>query len=183
MDFARQLKEQSLYEYLLFMFQVEDVIRACKFDRDTLSKVAASRYGTQMGDLQEGKAWFLAMADLMEGESIQQSGHLQHVQNLVNDLFQLHLRLIKSPKEVEYQSLYYESESVLVELRRRGIEDSNVVELALVGVYGVWLLGLKGVSISTETRQAVEILTRLLALLSDNYSKIELGEKELPEIV
>ena len=181
MEYARQLKQKSLYEYLLFMYQVEDIIRACSFDRVIITKVAVDRFGSRMGDISEGTAWFLAMADLMEEERLQQIGHLQHVQNLVNDLFQLHLRLSRAPKEGEYQSLYYEAESVLVELRRKGVEEFNVVELALVGVYGVWLLGLKGVSVSTETKQAVEVLTRLLASLSEINSKIESGEKELPE--
>ena len=181
MDFARQLKQKSLFEYLLFMYQVEDVIRACRFDSETIAKVAVGRFGTLMGDQKEGLAWFQAMADLMVQEQIQQTGHLQHVQNLVDDLFQLHLRLVRAPKEADYHRTYYEVEAVLVELRRKGVEDSNVVELALVGIYGVWLLGLKGVAVSNETRQAVEVLTNFLALLSDIQSKIESGEKELPE--
>ncbi len=181
MDFARELKQKSLFEYLLFMYQVEDVIRACHFDRSAISKVALDRFGSLMGDQNQGVDWFLAMAEFMELEKIQQFGHLQHVKNLVDDMNQTHLRLVRSPKEADYQGVYYEAESVLIELRRRGGENSNVVELSLIGIYGVWLLGLKGVTVSNETRQATEILTRFLALLSDLYNQIEMGEKELPE--
>ena len=181
MDFARQLKQKSLFEYLLLMYQVEDVIRACNFDRSIISKVAIDRFGSLMGDQTEGVAWFLAMAEFMESENILQTGHLQHVKNLVNDLYQTHIRLVQSPKELEYQGVYYETESVLVELRRRSGENNNVVELSLLGIYGVWLLGLKGAAISNETRQATEVLTRFLALLSNIYTRIEMGEKELPE--
>lgn len=181
MELARNLKQSSLYEYLLLMYQVEDIIRACNFDRPTVAKVAVQQFGTHLGDSDEGIAWFLAMADMMHEERIEQKGHLQHVVNLTNDMFQLHLRLINSPDEEDYHQLYMKAGLFAEELRHKGNAEENVVSLFLTAIYGVWLLGLKGASVSEHTRQAVEVMSSLLALLSKYYAQIEAGEKELPE--
>lgn len=38
---ASRLKKTNICEYLLYMWQVEDMIRALKFDMDTIEKVRA----------------------------------------------------------------------------------------------------------------------------------------------
>jgi len=121
------------------------------------------------------------MAEMMEEEEIEERGHLQHVVNLSNDLFQLHLRLINSPDEGDYHQLYQSGALLEAELRQKGSEEDNLVSLFLAAIYGVWLLGLKKVQISDDTRQAVEQMSSLLALLSKYYAQVEAGEKELPE--
>ena len=123
----------------------------------------------------------VSMAEMMEEEEIEERGHLQHVVNLSNDLFQLHLRLINSPDEGDYHQLYQSGALLEAELRQKGSEEDNLVSLFLAAIYGVWLLGLKKVQISDDTRQAVEQMSSLLALLSKYYAQVEAGEKELPE--
>lgn len=180
MELARKLKQNSLFEYLLLMYQVEDIIRACNFDKSIITKVAEQRFGSELGDRDEGIAWFLAMSEMMQEEKIEQKYHLQHVVNLTNDLFQLHLRLVNAPSEEEYHELYVKVGAFVEELRQKGNSEENVVSIFLTAIYGVWLLDLKNVSVSNETRQAVEDITNLLALLSKYYRQIEAGEKELP---
>ena len=35
---AEKLRQENIAEYLLYMWQVEDLIRTCKFDLDTILK-------------------------------------------------------------------------------------------------------------------------------------------------
>ena len=41
---AQQKRKENIAEYLLYLWQVEDLLRACHLDIDTVDKVVISRY-------------------------------------------------------------------------------------------------------------------------------------------
>ena len=52
MIIARQKRKENIAEYLLYMWQVEDLIRANNFDMDSIRRTIVDRYD-QPDDLQE----------------------------------------------------------------------------------------------------------------------------------
>ena len=51
---AFQKKKENICEYLLYMFQIEDIIRACKLDRPTIEKLLLPKYPSELAVQAEG---------------------------------------------------------------------------------------------------------------------------------
>ena len=43
---AKQLREENIAEYLLYMWQLEDIFRACRFDIETVRQRIVDNYPT-----------------------------------------------------------------------------------------------------------------------------------------
>lgn len=117
---------------------------------------------------------------MMKSEGLRNEGHLQINRNVIIELTDLHLQLLKDPRESEYIALYYNTLPHIVALRARGA-DKQVPELetCFTALYGYMLLKIRQREISTETQAAVAQITALLRLLSLKYKTID---EENPEI-
>ena len=90
----------------------------------------------------------------------------------MQDLSELHARLLDSPRFPFYRSEYYKVLPFIVELRKRGSDTSaNEVETCLNALYGVMLLRLQQREISPDTEHAVKEISTLIGMLSDYYLK------------
>ena len=69
---AKQKRQENIAEYVLYMWQLEDMLRACNFDVDVLMR------GFNLSPLEMPKVrqWYQDMADAMKAEGIQKKGHL-----------------------------------------------------------------------------------------------------------
>lgn len=177
---SKQLKENNIAEYLLYMWQVEDLIRANGMDleriRETL--VAPSRLDAEnQAELME---WYGNLVEMMRLEGVSERGHLQINKNVIVILTDLHLQLLKSTKFPFYSAAYYKALPFIVELRTQG-ENRNLSELenCFEALYGLLLLKLQKRYISEGTLQATKAISQLLGLLSDYYKKDKAGELEL----
>ena len=177
---SKQLKENNIAEYLLYMWQVEDLIRANGMDLERIREplVAPSRLvdGNE-ADLME---WYENLVEMMRLEGVSERGHLQINKNVIVMLTDLHLQLLKSTKFPFYSAAYYKALPFIVELRTQG-ENRNLSELenCFEALYGLLLLKLQKRDISEGTLQATKAISQLLGLLSDYYKKDKAGELEL----
>ena len=107
-------------------------------------------------------------------ENVQGKGHLQINKNIIIDLTDAHLRLLKDPQESAYITTYYKTLPYIVELRAKSQEtDVPELETCFTALYGYLLLKMQKREISRETQQAVEQITKLMALLSEKYKTID----------
>lgn len=177
---SQKLKENNIAEYLLYMWQVEDMIRANGLDTERIKTtlVTPARLDAEReGQLME---WYENLVEMMRREGVAERGHLQINKNIVTLLTDLHLQLLKSTKHPFYSAAYYKALPFIVELRTQG-DNRNLPELenCFDLLYGVLLLKLQKRDISEGTQQAAAAVSRLLALLSDYYKKERAGELEL----
>ena len=177
---SKQLKESNIAEYLLYMWQVEDMIRANRMDMERISHtlVAPARLDAEReAQLVE---WYENLIEMMRMEGVSERGHLQINKNIIALLTDLHLQLLKSTKFPFYSAAYYKALPFIVELRTQG-DNRNLSELenCFEVLYGVLLLKLQKRDISEGTLQAVKAISQLLGLLSDYYKKDRAGELEL----
>lgn len=177
---SKQLKESNIAEYLLYMWQVEDMIRANDMDMERISQtlVAPARLDAEReAQLVE---WYENLIEMMRMEGVSERGHLQINKNIIALLTDLHLQLLKSTKFPFYSAAYYKALPFIVELRTQG-DNRNLSELenCFEVLYGVLLLKLQKRDISEGTLQAVKSISQLLGLLSDYYKKDRAGELEL----
>ena len=176
---AKQLKDRSVCEYLLYMWQVEDTIRAFGLDIDRIRQEYLA--GFQLTDEQkrEEVQWFDDLIRMMHEEGCQQQGHLQINRSTLSLLVDLHQQLLDSPKQPFYSVAYYKALPFIVELRAKSGKESGELETCFNCLYGVMMLRLQGREVSTDTQQAVQAISHLLALLADAYKKDKQGTLEL----
>lgn len=171
---ARQKKQENIAEYLLYMWQLEDIIRSFELDIDQIQQSLIDPVYPTDEERKEARDWYEGLILMMKSEGIQEEGHLQINKNLVMDLTDLHLRLLKDPKESVYIGVYYNTLPHIVALRTKsGGKDFSELETCFTALYGYLLLKLQKREISGETQAAVAQITGLLRLLSKKYKELE----------
>lgn len=179
---ANEKRKKNIAEYLLYMWQVEDLIRANDFDIDRIKKNVVSQYDQPEAVKEEIARWYEELIDMMRTEGVKEKGHIQLNKNVIIDLTDLHLRLLKSPKETVYGALYYQTLPYIVELRSKsGGEYLPELETCFTALYGYLLLRMQGKPVSEETQKAIKQISSFLALLADKYRQEKAGELKLEE--
>jgi hypothetical protein len=177
---AKEKRKSNIAEYILYMWQVEDIIRACKFNITIIEKNYIYNFKQPVRVLDEVKDWYVNLILMMHEEGIREKGHLSFLNTLVRDMNDLHLRLLNSRNEVKYQNLYAFAVVNLREFKSK-LPESNIsdVEACLDAMYGLLLLRLRKKTINKETEDAMSTFSRMLAYLSDKFQLFEEGKLEI----
>lgn len=179
MIIADKLKDSNQAEYLLYMWQVEDLIRAYKCDSERIANEYISRFDLTSEQRAKTIEWYSNLCEMMRSEGKFEHGHLRICMNILQNLEELHLQLIHSPKFPYYREMYYKVLPYIVELRSKqkkasddvdSQEDSELTTCFNL-LYGVMLLKLQHHNISNETALAVKDISTLVGQLSDYYLK------------
>ena len=172
MFISQQLRKKSIAEYVLYMWQVEDLIRAygCSLAR------IKNEYVSQFSDYTDEQRselvdWYGDLIRMINQEGKREKGHLQINQIVVQDVSDLHAQLLQSSKFPFYNAEYYKVLPFIVELRNRGSKDVGEIETCLNALYGTMMLRLQKKPISPETAHAVKEITTFIGMLSDYYIK------------
>lgn len=174
---ARKKRKENIAEYILYMWQVEDIIRALKLQDASISTYVRTQYQVGEPELSQTEEWYLALADQMRSQGLQETGHLPQLKMLVDDLQELSDKLLKMPSQTIYSTIYFRTLPSLIQLRdRSGDEEQGEIETAFVGVYGFLALRAKQEAISEETAQAIKQISTFLAMLADRYHAVENGQ-------
>lgn len=182
MIIANKLKNENRAEYLLYMWQVEDILRLYSCDVDRIATEYLSRFTLPANTAAEMRQWYADLCEMMRSEGKVQQGHLQICENIIIGLADLNAQLLASEKFPYYKQMYYKVLPYVVELRAKrqasasaaAPEDEfrQMFEL----LYGVMTLRLQKRPISTDTARAVQDVSALLGQLSDYYKADRAGE-------
>ena len=181
MFISKQLKQQSIAEYLIYMWQVEDLIRAYGCDLERIKASVVANYPSlteeQSNELVQ---WYEDLIEMMRREEVMERGHLQINKNIIIWLTDLHLQLLASTKFPYYSTAYYKALPFIVELRAKGTnKEEPELETCFEALYGILLLRLQKKEIGEETKKAQEAISTLLSMLSTYYIEDKKGDLEL----
>lgn len=170
---ASQKKRENIAEYLLYMWQIEDLIRAYGLDADRIQTDIIDRYaGLDDTKRREMRDWYDSLIDMMRREGKDKEGHLQINTNTLADLEQLHRRLLNDPKFAKYAAEYYNTLPLIVELRAKaGDNKKDEIETCFNALYGMLMLRLQKKEVTPETETAFKQISRFLAQLAAYYKK------------
>ena len=171
MYISQELRKKSIAEYLLYMWQVEDIIRAYDCSLTRLRREYISRFDYDDEQISELTDWYGNLVTMMNGEGKRESGHLQINQVVLQQMVELHAQLLESTKFPFYTAQYYKVLPFIVELRNRGDKNQNEIETCLNALYGTMMLRLQNREISPDTKHAISEITTFVGLLSDYYLK------------
>ncbi len=188
---AKQLREKSIAEYLLYMWQIEDVIRAYDCSLVRIRKEYIDQFDYTDEQKEEEEDWFGDLVRMMNQEGCREKGHLQINKVVIQALEELHAELLQSSKFPFYSAEYYRVLPFIVELRgktkrvadkmaRKNDEQlkevaanlgKSEIEVCFDLLYGVMILRLQKKEISPETTHALKEVTTFIGMLSDYYIK------------
>ena len=170
---AKQKRKENIAEYILYMWQLEDLLRAYSFD---VSKLI-SQFNHPEHVKSEIKQWYSELANAMKNEGIETSGHLMQLKELVQDLSSLNIQLLQKKEEKAYYDLFNEALPHISEIINRSNNQlKNEIDACLTGIYGYLMLRLQKKEVSADTQEAIDSFTKLLARLSFKYHQVEKGE-------
>lgn len=168
---ATEKKEQNIIEYLLYMWQIEDLLRAQSFDEDAIEKNIIEGFEQPDSTIQEIRTWYRTLARQMQDQGVDKQGHLYELKEVEERLEQLHKYLLAHEEQyADYVKTYYETLPLIVELRsKQTSEKASEISTCLFALYGYLLLRIQRKEISTQTVEAMTQISTLLSKLATVY--------------
>lgn len=174
---AKQKRKDNIAEYILYLWQIEDLLRALSFDGDKIYATLVSPLGIAEEKKQDVFFWYMGIVNLLKEEKKESSGHTFHSLHLIRELNDLHLYLLK--KDGKYETLFNDAQSDVDSFREKSGASVRVsdIELCFDALYAKLLLNLKHEPISAESETAFGHIAYLIAYLSAKFRRIEQGEE------
>lgn len=187
MDIARAKRRENIAEYILYLWQLEDLLRALQFSPEAIYSQLVQPRQLPPDPQQYLLMWYMELATLLREEGKETSGHLDHTLHLVNDLHNLHLQLMESPAGERYRRLYGIMAAELPKLRdllgtSKNVDASKMTdtELAFRALYAAMLYKIKGGDRADRTfADVTEVVSPVIAELAKIFKLVETGELDI----
>ena len=156
MDIAQAKRRENIAEYILYLWQLEDLLRALQFSPEAIfSTLIAPRKDIAEEQKHVYLLWYM-------------------------DIDDLHLQLMKLPVGAHYRQTYAKLEPELPRLRAVvGNPGMNDTELCFRALYAAMLYRIKGEGDKQAVTDTLEYISPVIAELADMYGKVERGEIDL----
>lgn len=168
---AERKKSQNIGEYLVYMYQMEDLIRSYQGNMEEIEQYVISHYPVPDEEKESIKNWFAELADSMQQQALMQKGHLQELQVLVQQLLELHYQLLKT--DANYMSTFHLVKPHLLEAveATQTEELGNEIQICINGIYGLLLCRLLGKKVSDRQLEAADAFGNVLSHLNFSYQQ------------
>lgn len=181
MDIAKTKRRENIAEYILYLWQLEDLLRALQFSPEAIhSTLIAPRKDIAEEQKPIFLMWYLDIATLLRQEGKEEKGHLEHTLHLIQELHDLHLQLMKLPVGAHYRTTYARLEPELPHLRELvGNPGMSDTELCFRALYAAMLYRIKGEGGKAAVADTLEFVSPAIAELAAMHGKVERGEIDL----
>ncbi len=177
MQISSKKKSTNIAEYVIYMFQIENLIRSNKLDLETIVKGILQPQIADEEVLEQYKNWYAGLIKTMKAEGVEENGHLSEVDEILMELLMLHDTIMNVIKDPQYLLVF---EKALPNLKAFQSKSSNgginIIEVGFNALYSKIILKLKKESISSSTEEAFESISKLYAYLAAYYQKMKKGE-------
>lgn len=170
---ADKKKEQNIGEYIIYMYQMEDLLRAYQFNLDEVNQYVISHYPISEEEKTETLEWFQNIADTLKKEGKEEKGRLDSTQAYVAELAKIHWELLKTDKS--YFEHYQKAKPHILQLVIDAGKDapSNEIQICLNAIYGLLLAKLRGREVPTGILDATDSFGNVLSYLNFVYFQKE----------
>ena len=172
MYIAQSKRKENIAEYILYLWQLEDLLRALQFSPEAVySQLVQKQERLSEQQKQQALVWYMELAGLLREEGKEQSGHLEHTIHLIADLDNLHRQLLTLPAGENYRRLYGAVAPELPGLKSK---------LGKPGMSDVELFRIKGDrSKQGYIDDVIGLISPVVAELATMFRRIERGEVDL----
>lgn len=177
MQIAEQKYQENIAEYILYMYQIEDVIRAYQFDIDAIMDKFVEPQLADKNLVPAYKKWYSKLIRDMKDQRIEKVGHLLELNETLIELSYLHNMLLGQANDSKYIEYNEKAQSFINEFKQKSnLKEKNDVELIFGAMYMKLLLKLQKKEISQETESAFDAMRLVLAYLAKSYHKMKNGD-------
>jgi len=173
---AAQKHKDNIAEYVLYMWHLEDMVRASKFSMEIIKThlIAPQTDDPQM--MLKAEQWYGDLMRNIQNEGIADKGHLGELNDILIEMLYLHNSLINVTQDKQYVKIFDEAQPYIKEFNAKSNSRSmNPVETALNGQYAKLLLRIQKKEITPETEEAFDHFRKLLGYLSVKYKEMKSG--------
>ena len=166
---AENKRATNIAEYIIYMYQMEDLIRSYQGNAEEIKTFVVSKYPVSEEERAEISDWYLALLEKMKEQDLLEKGHLKELNELVASLAEIHWKLLKT--DAGYFEIYNKTKPFIIEavMQAEGQDLGNEIQICLNGIYGWLLCRLLGKKVSDEQLKSAEAFGDVLSLLSNNY--------------
>lgn len=166
---SRQKYKENIAEYILYMWQIEDLARAFHLNIDDLYYNVIEPAGYDEKTAKQIKSWYEGIFEKMRIQSIEEAGHLHELRELVSQLQEIHVFLL-THNDNTYRRLVTEAQEYLREFSHKSKTTSvNEIEIALSALYMKLLLRLQQKPISEESEKAFKSFSRMVSYATQHF--------------
>jgi hypothetical protein len=176
MHIAQQKLKENIAEYILYMYQIEDVIRAYNFNLEAIIENYVKPQLPDASFLANYTKWYSDLVNGMKSQRIEKSGHLHEINEVMIEISYLHTTLINLVKDEKYKTLFESALPNIEDFKEKSnLKDKNHIEIAFHALYMKLLLRLQRKEISAESEEAFDTMRVLLAYLARAYHQMKNG--------
>jgi hypothetical protein len=176
---ATEKLRTNVAEYLLYMWQIEDIVRSFAFDLDAIEFQMIRPVVTNEEEVKSELLWYKEVVRSMKEEGLEKKGHMSKLRDLVAELNFIHQSWLSMSYDESYKDLVEDSKTYLDDFRILSqAGQMNDVELCLNGLYAKLLLRLKKQTISPETEKAFDAFRKIISRVSSQYHKSKQNERD-----
>lgn len=174
---ARQKLNENIAEYILYMYQIEDLIRAYNFDLDAIIENYVRPQLPDNSFIEQYKDWYRNLIAQMRSQRIDKQGHLHDLKDILVELSFLHNTLLNLSNDEKYRTLFETATPYIEEFKERSnLKDKNYIEILFHALYMKLLLKLQKKEISAESEEAFDSMRVMLAYLARTYHQMKSGD-------
>ncbi|MEN9699097.1 MAG: hypothetical protein RLZZ301_295 [Bacteroidota bacterium] len=172
-----RLKQQNIAEYLLYLFQLESLVRSLALDINQITQKVLEPAIKDPFQLKEQVQWYSALVNELKNRGLEKEGHCEEVQEVMIELVYLHTTLLTVVNDQKYKTLCEQAAEALNEFKAKSsMAQRNDVEVLLHAMFMKLQLKMRGQEISAETEAAMDLLRIQLAYLSRAYQQLKNGD-------
>ena len=94
MIIALQKKKENIVEYLLYMFNIEGMLRTTNFDMAKIESGLVAQYAVNEAKKEEIRNWYSGIIKEMRSSDLLEKGHLEDLHEIITELNLLHSTLL-----------------------------------------------------------------------------------------
>jgi hypothetical protein len=165
-------KQTNIAEYIIHMYQTEDLIRAFDFDIELIKEYVIKHIPENEESKTEMADWYVKIISQIKAQGIEKGGHLSEIQKLVKEIDAYKDKLLTGDKD--FEAIYSSAKPSIEEFIKlsEGTIESEI-QICLNGVYGLLLARLNGREIPEEIMPALDHFGNVLSYLSYKYKQEE----------
>jgi hypothetical protein len=170
-------KEENIAEYILLMYQIEEVVRLLSFDESSVLSLFTGDEKSEDSQMKQARSFYLNVIDEMRQQGLEKNGHLEELKEIVLELIYLHNTLITLMNDEKYKGLCEAAFDDVQAFRIKStLEKNHEVEVILHAMFMKMQLKLRKQEISAETELSMDRMRVQLAYLSRAYKKMKSGD-------
>jgi hypothetical protein len=173
---AQEKKKTNIIEYLLLIYQMEDLVRSVNMNIDVLVNKFIAPHISDNKLVEDYKVWYEEIIDDLLVFKREKQGHISDVYEIQMELFYLHNSLLTISSNESYIQIYSDVQPFINEFRDKTPIHLNDIDLCIYALYMKLQLRLQGKTISEETEKAFDAMRKLLTSLAKAYHKMKAGD-------